>query len=163
MDVHPDAAALLKELIGNRTSGYLFCSESGQPLLYSNILKNIWNPIMWDRERPIMRREGKGWKKVGAEKIPGVLGPKPDDDERTGYGFHSFRRFRQNHLQVENVQQMFIDYWFGHGKKTISDIYKKCQQLVQKRRELCEQAGLGFNLEAKNIVEIKTDKKEKAA
>jgi integrase len=39
IDLHPDIAAMLKGFIGNRTSGFLFCSKNGFPLLQSNVLR----------------------------------------------------------------------------------------------------------------------------
>ena len=39
IDLHPDVAALLKRFIGIRTSGFLFCSKNGLPLLQSNVLR----------------------------------------------------------------------------------------------------------------------------
>ena len=39
IDLHPDVAEMLKKFIGNRTSGFLFCSKNGLPLLQSNVLR----------------------------------------------------------------------------------------------------------------------------
>lgn len=39
IDLHPDVAAMLKRFIGNRISGFLFCSKNGLPLLQSNVLR----------------------------------------------------------------------------------------------------------------------------
>jgi integrase len=39
IDLHPDVAAMLKGFIGNRTSGFLFWSKNGLPLLQSNVLR----------------------------------------------------------------------------------------------------------------------------
>src|ERR1700751_3009542 len=39
IDLHPDVAAMLKKFIRNRTSGFLFCSKNGFPLLQSNVLR----------------------------------------------------------------------------------------------------------------------------
>jgi hypothetical protein len=39
IDLHPDVAAILKRFIGNRVSGFLFCSKNGLPLLQSNVLR----------------------------------------------------------------------------------------------------------------------------
>lgn len=171
VDIHPDVAKELLDLIGNRTSGFLFCTESGQPILYSNFVKNVFDPILYDRERPIMKREGKGWKKVGVKKLPGVLGDKSQyqdkENGRTGYGAHSFRRFRATHLDLQGVPQTFVKYWMGHGKKSITEEYQKAKQETTKRRERAEKAGLGFDLTVAKVTAIKTAgktaKKGKAA
>jgi integrase len=46
IDLHPDVAAMLKRFIGNRISGFLFCSKNGLPLLQSNILKLSLHPLL---------------------------------------------------------------------------------------------------------------------
>ncbi len=46
IDLHPDVAAMLKRFIGNRTSGYLFCSKNGLPLLQSNVLRLSLHPLL---------------------------------------------------------------------------------------------------------------------
>ena len=147
VDVHPDLAKLLLEFIGNRTSGYLFCAKSGKPLQYGNIRKNVLDKILFGTERQIMKREGKRWINVGVEKIPGVV------EKKGGYGFHSFRRFRTTYLRtVAGTPDAYVKFWLGHGKKTITDEYTIVKQETQKRRELCEKAGLGFHLP--NIEEV---------
>ena len=160
VDIHPDLGKELSDLIGNRTSGFLFCTESGQPILYSNFIKNVFDPILYDREQPIMKREGKGWKKIGAKKLPGVLGDKPQfqdkENGRTGYGAHSFRRFRATHLDLQGVPQTFVKYWLGHGKKSITEQYQKAKQEAGKRREWAEKAGLGFDLTVAKVTAITT-------
>lgn len=173
VDIHPDIAALLKDLTDLRTSGYLFCTESGNPILYSNLVKNVFDPVWWDREQPIMKREGKGWKKVGVKTIPGVIGRKADyqdkEQGRTGYGMHSFRRFRETYLHLEGVPERVVDFWTGHGPETMGELYTKIKSEIAKRREWCEKAGLGFKLPvtSTNVTEIKTAgktaKKGKAA
>ena len=160
VDIHPDVAKELSDLIGNRTSGFLFCTESGQPILYSNFIKNVFDPILYDREQPIMKRKGKGWIKVGVKKLPGVLGDKSryqdKENGRTGYGAHSFRRFRATYTAVEGVPDIFRKFWLGHGKKTQTEDYEKARQENAKRREWCEKVGLGFDLSATKVAEIKT-------
>jgi integrase len=46
VDLHPDMAAMLKEFIGERKTGLLFCSRTGKPLLQSNILRRWLHPIL---------------------------------------------------------------------------------------------------------------------
>ncbi len=153
VDIHPEMAELLKDFIGLRTSGYLFSADSGNPLQQGNIRKNVLDSIIVGCERKKMKRVGKGWKCVGVDKIPGVCGEKR--------GFHACRRSRETHLRLEGVPQPIIDFWTGHGKKTISDVYTKVKQMTGKRREWCEKAGLGFSLPTAKVVEIKTKTKGK--
>jgi integrase len=138
IDIHPDVAALLLAEIGIRKSGYLFCTESGKPLLQSNLRKNVFDPILVGRARKKMVRVGMKWKQVGTETIPGVIGEKR--------GFHAFRRFRATHLAVSEAPEVFQKYWLGHGAKTITELYQKAKQESAKRKEWCEKAELGFAL-----------------
>src|SRR5208283_4465300 len=50
IDIHPGIAKLLVALIGDRTSGYLFCSKNWTPLSYGNIRKNVLDNILYDVE-----------------------------------------------------------------------------------------------------------------
>jgi integrase len=53
IDLHPDVAAKLKTFIGNRTSGFLFCSKNGLPLLQSNILRLSLHPLLKKLGQPM--------------------------------------------------------------------------------------------------------------
>jgi integrase len=46
IDLHPVVAAMLKEFVGNRKSGFLFCSKNGLPLLQSNVLRLSLHPLL---------------------------------------------------------------------------------------------------------------------
>ena len=46
IDVHPDIARLLREFVGTRKKGLLFCSQNGTPLNKSNIRNRILYPIL---------------------------------------------------------------------------------------------------------------------
>lgn len=46
IDLHPEVAAMLNRFIGNRTSGFLFCSNNGLPLLQSNVLRLSLHPLL---------------------------------------------------------------------------------------------------------------------
>jgi integrase len=46
IDLHPSIAAMLKAFVGTRTSGFLFCSKTGRPLLQSNILRACLHPLL---------------------------------------------------------------------------------------------------------------------
>jgi integrase len=155
VDIHPDLAALLVELVGDRTSGYLFRADTGKPLLQSNIHKDCLGKMQMGTKRKIMQRKRSKWVQVGEKVTPGVLGEKR--------GFHAFRRYRETFLRLEGVPQPIIDFWIGHGKKTISDLYTKVKQETAKRVNWCEKAGLGFKLPAKKVLEMAPVKQENAA
>jgi integrase len=46
VDLHPSISAMLKRFIGNRTSGFLFRSKNGFPLLQSNVLRLSLHPLL---------------------------------------------------------------------------------------------------------------------
>ena len=46
VDLHPTVAAMLRDFIGDRTSGLLFCSRNGKPLSQSNILRRSLHPLL---------------------------------------------------------------------------------------------------------------------
>ena len=46
IDLHPSVAAMLGRFIGDRTSGLLFRSKNGTPLLQSNILRGSLHPLL---------------------------------------------------------------------------------------------------------------------
>lgn len=46
VDLHPAIAAFLKRFIGDRTSGFLFRSKNGLPLLQSNVLRLSLHPLL---------------------------------------------------------------------------------------------------------------------
>ncbi|MFZ3331935.1 MAG: site-specific integrase, partial [Candidatus Acidiferrales bacterium] len=46
IDLHPSISAMLRKFIGDRTSGFLFHSKSGLPLLQSKVLRNSLHPLL---------------------------------------------------------------------------------------------------------------------
>ena len=52
IDLHPSIAAMLKEFVGDRTSGLLFCSKNGLPLLQSNVLRLSLHPLLKKLQQP---------------------------------------------------------------------------------------------------------------
>ena len=86
IDLPTSLAAFLKANIGDRTSGFLFQSESGRPLLQRNILRD------------------------GLEKI------RRDLKLERGKAFHAFRRFRTAHLRKNRVPWDLQKLWLGHAK-----------------------------------------------
>ncbi len=170
VDVHPTLAGLLLQHIGNRTSGYLFCTDSGKPILQANLYKNVMRNILWDRKRPILKRDVDAearlrkkmnqthatiWKHVDDATVPGVIGPRPET-KKTGYNEHSFRSFRVTYLRTDaGVPDAFVKFWVGHGAKNITDEYTRLLENKKARREMCEKAGLGFNLTSSKLQIVK--------
>ena len=71
------------------------------------------------------------------------------DKQLPGVGFHAFRRFRTTTLRAQRVPEDIIRFWLGHSAGSITDRYSKLGQDVEVRREWCEKAGLGFQLQSK--------------
>ena len=46
VDLHPDVADLLRQFIGNRSSGFIFQTSTGQPVTQTNILKRELHPLL---------------------------------------------------------------------------------------------------------------------
>ena len=52
IDLHPAVAAMLKDFIGERKSGLLFCTRTGRQLSQSNILRRSLHPILAGLKQP---------------------------------------------------------------------------------------------------------------
>jgi integrase len=52
VDIHSSIATLLERYVGSRTSGFLFCSKSGRPLLQSNLLRLSLHPLLEELGKP---------------------------------------------------------------------------------------------------------------
>lgn len=94
VDLHPDAAAILRRFVGDRRSGYLFRTANGSLLDRGNVAR--------DNLRPILKKLGKA---------------------ELGTGFHMFRRFREAVLQRSDARQILIDYWMGHSSASMGGRY----------------------------------------
>jgi integrase len=46
IDLHPDVADLLKQFIGDRSTGFVFQTRNGKPLTQTNLLKREFHPIL---------------------------------------------------------------------------------------------------------------------
>jgi len=128
IDLHPDVAAMLKEYIGTRQSGLLFCSNSGKQLWQSNILRRHLHPILKKLE----------WKdaELGIDKA----------------GSHAFRRFRNTYLRnYTPTPQGLYKFWMGHAEGGMSDLYDKIKNDVGFRKEVAARIGLGFELPSKLV------------
>jgi integrase len=120
IDVCSELAVMLKEYIGNRTSGFLFHADSAKPLLQRNILRDGLNPILTTLN---LKQNGKA--------------------------FHSFRRFRVMHLRKNRVPWDLEKFWIGHANKDVTDKYAtQLKEDVEWRKDVAEKTGLGFALPA---------------
>ena len=61
-------------------------------------------------------------------------------------GFHSMRRFRITHQQMQNVPTTVIKYAAGHSAGDITERYTKVGSEIEARRRWTNDAGLGFQL-----------------
>jgi integrase len=62
-------------------------------------------------------------------------------------GFHAFRRFRTETLRRARVPEDLTRLWLGHSKQSVTDLYAGGLENDEAwRREWCERAGLGFEL-----------------
>ena len=52
IDLHSSIAPMLKEIIGERKSGLLFCTRTGKPLQQSNILRRWLHPVLAQLNQP---------------------------------------------------------------------------------------------------------------
>src|SRR5258707_8557368 len=118
VDIHPDAAAILRNFIGNRKSGFLFQSANG----------TMFDPriIARDSLEDILQEMGRG---------------------EAGTLFNVFRRFREVVLQRSDARQIQIDYWMGHSNPSMGDRYgRQLVEDIEYRQEQVKKAGLGFEL-----------------
>jgi integrase len=119
VDLPAMLADILKACIGNRTSGYVFETDSGRPLSSRNILRDSLDKIL--------------------VKIT---------SKQDGLAFHSFRRFRVTHLRDQSVPEDILRFWIGHADKSVTDRYSKMKQRIESRKEWVEKAGVGFSYPA---------------
>jgi integrase len=112
----PPLAALLKEHIGDRASGFVFQYRNGLPIVsQSSILKRNLHPIL---------------NKANFPKV----------------GFHSFRRFRVTWLRKNRVPEDLTRFWIGHAEKTVTDSYSKLSEDEVFRKQCSQEIGLGFEI-----------------
>jgi len=140
VDLHPSMAAMLREYISRRVSakhdaerksGLLFCSRNGKPLHQSSILRRKLHPV---------------FSKPGQPKC----------------GVHAFRRFRNTYLRnFTTTPPGLINFWMGHAGEGMSDLYDKIKEDVAFRKQVAEEAGLGFHLPSKKCVEPKQSSSKK--
>jgi integrase len=118
IDLHPDAARILRNFIGSRKSGFLFQTAKGTMLDPGNIDRDSLSPILEEMGR-----------------------------DEAGTRFNVFRRFREPVLQRSEARQILIDYWMGHSNPSMGDRYgKQLVEDVEYRQEQVKKIGLGFDL-----------------
>jgi integrase len=118
IDLHPDAARILRNFIGNRKSGFLFQTANGTMLDPGNIDRDSLSPIL----------EAMGRNEAGTR-------------------FNVFRRFREAVLQRSEARQILIDFWMGHSNPSMGDRYgRQLVEDVEYRQEQARKVGLGFDL-----------------
>jgi integrase len=61
-------------------------------------------------------------------------------------GFHSLRRFRITHLQLQGVPLSLIHFWVGHEDSTVTGRYTEIGPEIEARKQQAIRAGLGFTL-----------------
>ncbi len=118
VDIHPDAAAILRNFISSRKSGFLFQSANGTMFDPRNIAR--------DSLEDILQEMGRG---------------------EAGTLFNVFRRFREVVLQRSDARQILIDYWMGHSNASMGDRYgRQLVEDIEYRQEQVKKVGLGFEL-----------------
>jgi integrase len=123
VDIHPAVADLLKALVGDRKSGFLFTSRNGKPLSASNVVRRHLHPAL---------------------KELGYVNPHTGTHKA---GNHAFRRFRNTYLRnYTGCPEGLCKYWMGHAGKDMSDLYDKIREDLAFRRKSAEECGFGFEL-----------------
>jgi integrase len=123
IDVHPSIANLLKEYVGDRKTGFLFCTRNGKPLSLSNVLRRHLHPAL---------------------RQLGYLNPHTGTHKA---GSHAFRRFRNTYLRNRtDCPKGLYKYWMGHADESMSDLYDKIKEDVSFRKQMAEKCGFGFEL-----------------
>jgi len=118
VDIHPDAALVLRNFIGDRKCGFLFQSANGTMLDPRSIGRNNLDLILKQMAR-----------------------------DQAGTLFNVFRRFREAVLQRSEVRQILIDYWMGHSNPSMGDRYgRQLVEDIDYRQDQIKKVGLGFEL-----------------
>jgi len=135
IDLHPRIGAMLKDFIGDRKTGFLFCSRKGKPLAGSAVYYHLHSAL----------------------KELGFINPMTGTHSA---GFHAFRRFRNTFLRNRaNCPPGLRKYWLGWGgdegigdhngpgeDDPMGDLYDAIGEDEALRREWAERCGFGFEL-----------------
>jgi integrase len=143
VDVCSELASFIEAYIDKRKDGYLFCSDSGKPLLQRNILRDSLHGIQKGRA------ELQSYRTVNGTEVKHILFPAIPGVRKDTEGFHAFRRYRSTHLDLSEVPRGMAQFWLGHADKNITDRYVKMQGRIKERQTWAEKVGLGFKLPKK--------------
>jgi len=123
VDLHPVIASLLKDFVGDRKCGFLFCSRNGKPLSSSNVIRRDLHPAL--KQLKYVNPH------TGTHKA----------------GNHAFRRFRNTYLKNKTAcPQGLRNYWMGHAGNSMDDLYDKIREDIEFRKMWAEKSGFGFDL-----------------
>jgi len=123
VDLHPSIAEVLKWFVGNRKTGFLFCTRQGKPVSPTNIIRRHLHKAL--KELKYVNPY------TGTHKA----------------GNHAFRRFRNTYLRnYTECPAGLYKYWMGHAGEDMSDLYDKIKEDVAFRRKWAERCGFGFEL-----------------
>ena len=130
IDLHSSVAALLKEFVGERRSGFLFQSRTGTPLEHGSIVRQLQRAL----KELGYTNHVKGSHKAGS---------------------HAFRRFRNTYLKnVAQCPSGLLKFWLGHAQTDMSDLYDKIRYDIEFRRESAEKCGIGFELPQRIVLKV---------
>jgi integrase len=123
VDLHSSIAVMLKKLVGERKSGFLFCSSKGTALNASCILRNHLHPAL---------------------KQLGYINPYTHDHKA---GTPAFRRFRRAYLMNRTCcPQGLQKFWMGAADTWMHSDLDKGHEDTAYRKTWAEKCGLGFEL-----------------
>ncbi len=118
VDMHPEDAAILRNYIGDRKSGFLFQTANGTMFDPNNINRDSLDHILKEMGR-----------------------------DEAGTRFYIFRRFREAVLQRSEARQLLIDYWMAHTNGSMGDRYgKQLLEDIEYRQREVSKIGRGFEL-----------------
>jgi hypothetical protein len=118
VDIHPDAAAILRNFIGDRKSGFPFQTVNGTMFAPGCIARDSLDPILHEMGRAQAETR-----------------------------FNIFRRFREVVLQRSDARQLLIDFWMGHSNASMADRYgQQLVEDIEYRQEQVKKVGVGFEL-----------------
>jgi integrase len=139
VDLHPSIAEMLRDFVGERTTGFLFQSRNGVPLSSSNIIRRHLHPAL---------------------KELGYVNPCTGTHKA---GNHAFRRFCNTYLRNEtSCPKGLRDYWLGHTGDSMDDLYDRVKDDAGFRRKKAEEYGIGFELPSVVPNVPKIEEKDKA-
>lgn len=123
VDLHPDIAAVLKDFVGDRKTGFLFTTRNNTPISYPYVLKHLHSALK-------------------------ALGYTNDMATSGLAGTHAFRRSRDTYLSNDTgCPSGIIKFWLGHAfGKDMSELYNKIKRDRKKRLEWAERCGYDFDL-----------------